>query len=127
MPMQRGGIKLGQDVNPLQSGIDAVGNRDVHQPIFSAERDGGFAAVAGQGEQPGALSSAHDDGKNLAGIERHACFLWHGLTIYKNRPVANFSQFLVGGHRFVVFCNERHLREARDFGIEVLKPAALLN
>ena len=33
---------------------------------------------------------------------------------------------IAGGCDFVVSFNERHLRAARDFGIEVLKPAALL-
>ena len=33
---------------------------------------------------------------------------------------------IVGGCDFVVSFNERHLRAAREFGIEVLKPADLL-
>ena len=33
---------------------------------------------------------------------------------------------IAGGCDFVVSFNERHLRTAREFGIEVLKPAGLL-
>jgi predicted nucleic acid-binding protein len=33
---------------------------------------------------------------------------------------------IAGGCDFVVSFNERHLRAARDFGIEVLTPSALL-
>jgi hypothetical protein len=33
---------------------------------------------------------------------------------------------ITGGCDFVVSFNERHLRAAREFGIEVLKPAELL-
>ena len=33
---------------------------------------------------------------------------------------------IAGGCDYVVSFNERHLRAARDFGIGILKPAALL-
>jgi len=40
--MERGGIELGKDVNLVESGIDAVGYRDVHNAVLAAEWDGRF-------------------------------------------------------------------------------------
>jgi len=75
--VQRGGIELRQNVNAPEAGVDAVGNGDVHKPVFSGERHGGLGAVLRQRKQPRSLASAHDDAENLAGVERLASCLWH--------------------------------------------------
>ena len=49
--MQRGRVELRQQINASQAGIDAVGNRDVDQPIFAGERHGGLGAFFGEREQ----------------------------------------------------------------------------
>jgi hypothetical protein len=57
--MERSGIELGEDVDPAQSGIDAIAYRDIDDPIFSRERHGGFGALLGQGEEPRAGAASH--------------------------------------------------------------------
>jgi hypothetical protein len=61
MPVQRRGIKLRQNVDAPEPGIDAVGNRDVHQPVFSRQRHRWLGAVLGQRKEPRALATPHDD------------------------------------------------------------------
>ena len=67
--VQRSRIELCQNVNAPEAGIDAIGNGDVHEPVFSRERHRGFGAVFRQRKQPRALAAAHDDTENLAGVE----------------------------------------------------------
>ena len=57
--------------------IDAVGNRDVHEPIFARQWHGRFGAIACQRKQAGSLPAAHDDGKHVAGIGRHTRAVRH--------------------------------------------------
>ena len=66
--VQRGGIELRQNVNAPEAGVDAVGNRDVHDAVFAGERHGGLGAVLRQRKQARALAAAHDDAENLAGV-----------------------------------------------------------
>ena len=40
MPVQRRGVELGQDEHPGYSGIQAIGDRDVDEPVFSGDRNG---------------------------------------------------------------------------------------
>ena len=77
VPVQRGGIELGQQVNAAQAGVDAVGNGDVHQPVFAGERHGGFGAFLGEREKARALAAAHDDAQDIAGVERLSSGLCH--------------------------------------------------
>ena len=66
--VQRGRIELCQNVNAPEAGVDAVGDRDVHEPVFAGERHGGLGAVLRERKQPRALAAAHDDAENLAGV-----------------------------------------------------------
>ena len=50
MAVEGGGIELGQQINPLQARIDAVGNGDVHQAVFAGQGHGRLAAVPGERE-----------------------------------------------------------------------------
>ena len=48
MSMQRSGIKLRQQINPAQPGVDAIGNGNVHDPVLARERHRRFGALFGQ-------------------------------------------------------------------------------
>jgi hypothetical protein len=70
VPVQGGGIELSQKINPPQSGVDAVGNRDVNDAIFAGQRNGRLGALFGQGKQPRPLPATHDDRKHIARVWR---------------------------------------------------------
>jgi hypothetical protein len=68
MLVQGGGVELRQDVNTPEAGVDAVGDRDVHEPVFAGQRHRRLGPLLGQRKKPGPLPSAHDDGKHVAGV-----------------------------------------------------------
>ena len=57
MPVQRQRLVLGEDVDPAQVGVDAVGKRDVDDAVDAAEGDGRLGAVASQRIEPLARAS----------------------------------------------------------------------
>jgi len=69
MPVQRRGIELRQNINATQGGIDAIGDRDVHEPVFSSERHRPAWRGLSSAERAACLVRRHDDGKNVAGVE----------------------------------------------------------
>ena len=69
VPVQRGGIELGQQVNAPQTGVDAVGDGNIHEPILAGQRHRRLGALFGQREQARALPAAHDHGKHIAGVD----------------------------------------------------------
>ena len=44
VPVQRRGLKLREQEDPVDIGVDAIADRDIDQPVFAGERHGGFAA-----------------------------------------------------------------------------------
>ena len=64
---------MGEDVDVADSGVEAIADRDVDKPVFAAERDSGFGAIFGQGEEPFAGAPTHDDAEraiqSIAGAE----------------------------------------------------------
>ena len=72
VPVQRSRVELGEQIDAAQTGVDAVGDRDIHQPVFAGQRHGRLGALAGDRKQTGALAATHDDGKHVAGVGRHA-------------------------------------------------------
>jgi hypothetical protein len=54
-------IELSEDVNSAQAGVQAVADRDIDEPVFSAERHGRLRAFLGQGKEACAGTAAHDD------------------------------------------------------------------
>ena len=70
VPVQRGGVELRQQIDAAQAGVDAVGDRDVHEAVFAGERHRRLGAFLREREQPLALSAAHDDGEDVAGVGR---------------------------------------------------------
>ena len=75
--VQRGGVKLRQDVDAAEPGIDAVRDRDVHDAVFAGERHGRLGAVFSERKQSRPLAAAHDDTQHLADVERLPARLRH--------------------------------------------------
>jgi len=61
MPMERGGIELGQEKDAFEAGVQAIGDRDIHNAILAGQRDGRFGAIFGQREETGAGAATEDD------------------------------------------------------------------
>jgi len=49
VPVQRGGIELGKDIDLAQAGMDAVGDGDVDQPELPAEGHGRLCTLSSEG------------------------------------------------------------------------------
>ena len=60
--VQRARIELGQDVNAVESGIDAVADRDINQSEFSGNRHRGLGTIFRQGPQPRSATATEDHG-----------------------------------------------------------------
>ena len=103
MAVERGGIELRQDVNAPEAGVDAIGDGNVHESVFAGERDGGLGAVPGEREEARALTAAHDDAEDVAGIERLAAGLWHKIfaDVWRNN---NADAGLSASNGFVTPC-----------------------
>jgi thioredoxin reductase len=56
-------VVLRDDEDPVEAGVDAVGDRDVDEAVLAGERDRGLGAVAGEREEAGAGAAAEDDGQ----------------------------------------------------------------
>src|SRR5215472_15553924 len=65
MPVQGSRVKLGQEENPHDAGVDAVRDRDIDEAVFAAKRHGGLSAVFGQRKQACALTAAEDYGEHV--------------------------------------------------------------
>ena len=63
--VERERLVLGEDVDPAQVGVDAVGERDVDDAVDAAEGDGGFGAVAGEGIEPFSRASSQQDSQRV--------------------------------------------------------------
>ena len=60
MPVQADGVELRQHEDPAETGVDAVGDRDVDQSIFTGDRYGGLTARLGQWKQARSSAAAED-------------------------------------------------------------------
>ena len=65
VPVQRRGIELRQNEDPLQSGVDAVADRNIDQAILSSEWNRRFGAVLRQREQAFPSATCKNDGDNV--------------------------------------------------------------
>lgn len=63
--MQGSGVKLGEQVDTLEPGVDAVGDRDIDETVLRGERDGWLGPLFGQGKQACSLASTHNDGQYI--------------------------------------------------------------
>jgi predicted nucleic acid-binding protein len=80
------------------------------------------------GKAPGLSPQDITDILDLIYQESHRQLVWFSWRPLSPDPGddAILEAAVAGGCDFVVSFNERHLRAAREFGIEVLKPADLL-
>ena len=63
VPVEAVALVLGEHADLRDAGVDQVGQREVHQPVQAAERDGGFRPVFGQGREPLARRAREHDAK----------------------------------------------------------------
>lgn len=88
-----------------------------------------YEAVARRpGNVPGLSSQEITNVLDLLYHQSHRQMVWFSWRPLSSDPgdEAILEAAIAGGCDFVVSFNERHLRAAREFGIEVLKPAELL-
>ena len=72
MAMQGAAVELGEEADAPQVGVEAVADRDVHDPVLPAQRDRGLGPVLGERKEPGAGTAAEDDGQDVLRSERRA-------------------------------------------------------
>ena len=65
MLVERRRVVLGDHEHAFQAGVEAVGDRDIYQAIFSGDRDGGFGALAGQRGEAASGPTAQDKGNHF--------------------------------------------------------------
>jgi len=58
-------VKLRQQKDPVNVGVDAITDRNIDQPVFSRKRDGWLAAFHSKRVETGASTSAHDDSDHI--------------------------------------------------------------
>ena len=63
--VKRGGVELGQDVDPAKSRVDAAGDGDIDQAILAAEGNRRLGPFLGQGKEPFSPTAAQNKAKNL--------------------------------------------------------------
>ena len=90
VPMEGNGIKLGQDGNSENIGVDAVADGDIDQPIFSGNRDSGFGTQ--HGERVEALTLTTSQGVVVWSdlILLHLLYTKNPALINKNRQYGDF-------------------------------------
>ena len=64
MPVQAEALVLGQHADPAETRIDQVGQREIHQPVHPAERNGRLGPVRGQRRQAPARPARQHDAQN---------------------------------------------------------------
>ena len=64
VPVEAVALVLGEHADLHDAGVDQVGQREVHQPVQAAERDGGFRPVFGQGREALARRARENDAQD---------------------------------------------------------------
>ena len=65
VPVQRVRLVLGEHADPVQPGVDQVGQHEVDQPVVAAERHGRLGPVGGERPQPLALAAGQHDAEHV--------------------------------------------------------------
>ena len=60
MAMKGDRVILGQDGDFIYTGVQAIADRDIDEPVFAADGHGRLGAGLGERIEPGTLSAAHD-------------------------------------------------------------------
>ena len=58
--MQADRVELGQQIDPVQTAVEAVRNGDVNQPVFARQGNGGLRAMLGERIESRAFASTED-------------------------------------------------------------------
>jgi len=62
VPVERGGVELGEHIDLGDARVDAVGHGHVDEAVRAADGDGGLGARLGEREQAGSGAATQDDG-----------------------------------------------------------------
>ena len=65
VPMEAHRVELRQNVNLVQTGIQAIGNGDIDQPIISSQRDSRLRTMLGQRKQTSSPATAEYKTDNI--------------------------------------------------------------
>jgi len=65
MTMQRGGHVLAQDKDAIDTGIDAIADRNVDQAVRAAQRHGWLGTLLGERVETGPLPSTRYGGQDV--------------------------------------------------------------
>ncbi len=73
------GFVLGQHTNPFDVGVNAVGQGEIDNSEFTAERNRWFGSPIRQYTQPAAAATGQDDSDRAAGkaADETSCFTYH--------------------------------------------------
>ena len=74
--VERRRVELRQHEDPADIGVQAVADRDVYEPVFSADGDCGLRALEGEREKTRAPATAEHDGQDL-GVYSHDSQMLH--------------------------------------------------
>jgi hypothetical protein len=69
--VERGGVELRQDEDPVDLRIQAIADRDIHQAVLAGERHRRLATFLGERGQARAAAAAHDH-RQYAFLDAHA-------------------------------------------------------
>ena len=87
MPVQRQRFVLGKDEDAPQIGIDAIGERDIDDPVDPAEGNGWLGSVTGEGVESLARASGQQDSQRILHCSlRFLCFPVLGSFWALTRP-----------------------------------------
>ena len=64
--VQAEGLVLRQDQDSAQTAIEAIGEREIHDPILPAERHGGLGPIARQGLEPRSFAARQNQRQNVS-------------------------------------------------------------
>jgi hypothetical protein len=78
VPVERGRVELGQDVDPFEPRMQAVAERYVDQPVLAADRNGRLRSLVGEREEARPAAAAEDEREHVV----------HRATFYAACPRA---------------------------------------
>ena len=102
VPVERRRVELRQHVDPLESGVQAVAQRNVDQPVLAADRDRRLRSQMRERKQPRAPAAPEDDGQDV--VHRGDCMsgVRHGATVaavYRRTGSRGRRRFRSAGRR----------------------------
>src|SRR5689334_6790247 len=88
--IERRGVVLRQHEGAQDVGVDAVGERDVDEPVFTTERDCGFGALLRERKEAITGATAENDSQQLCTC-RHDLILARETSIYSRSGGTNLG------------------------------------